>query len=144
MYDRNKGLVRDWLEGISTKDEARMMKPWAKDFVVHAGAGLGDLHGPAQLAKVIHGFWAAMPDIHITIEDLVAEGDRVAGRITARGTHRGAVFGVQASGRQVEFMGFGIWRCAEEGIVEQWILDDLLTFLTQIGALDSPISRSHA
>lgn len=144
MSDRNKALVRDWLEGISTKDEARMMRPWAKGFVVHAGAGLADLRGPAELAKVIHGFWAAMPDLTITIDDLVAEGDRIVGRTTARGTHRGAVFGVPPSGRKVEFMGFGLYRCSDAGIEEEWILDDLLTFLTQIGAVNSPIGRSHA
>lgn len=77
-------------------------------------------------------------DFQITVEDLVAAEDRVAGRITMRGTHRGALAGLPPTGKSVEFSGMFVRRLAGGQFVEDWGLTDLFGLLRQIGAIPMP------
>lgn len=77
---------------------------------------------------------SAFPDLSAQVEDMVVEGDRVAGRVTYRGTHSGAFVGVPATGRVVEFEAFHIVRVARGRVVEWWGTADLLGALMQLSA----------
>jgi steroid delta-isomerase-like uncharacterized protein len=79
----------------------------------------------------------AFPDMHGTVEDVIAEGDRVAARTTWHGTHRGEFVGVGATGRRVSFSAFHLVRFSQDRAVEWWGTADLLKVLQQLGA---PIS----
>jgi predicted ester cyclase len=72
--------------------------------------------------------------MHGTVEDVVAEDDRVAARVTWRGTHRGEFLGVGATGKQVRFEAFHLVRFSEQGAAEWWGTADLFGVLDQIGA----------
>jgi steroid delta-isomerase-like uncharacterized protein len=96
--------------------------------------------GRDGLKQVIAQFRAAFPDAHWTVEDLIAEGDKVAVRVTFRGTHRGELFGVPPTGRQVTVPGIGIYRVVDGQIAEEWVVRDLLGLLQQLGAL--PVAGS--
>jgi steroid delta-isomerase-like uncharacterized protein len=79
----------------------------------------------------------AFPDMRGTVEDVIAEGDRVAARTTWHGTHRGEFVGVGATGRRVSFSAFHLVRFSQDRAVEWWGTADLLKVLQQLGA---PIS----
>ena len=80
-------------------------------------------------------FFAALPDLTATMEDLVISGDRVVGRFVYRGTHRGEFMGIPASGRPVEMRSIDIWRVADGLFVEHWDELNTLEFFQQLGAL---------
>jgi steroid delta-isomerase-like uncharacterized protein len=81
------------------------------------------------------GFFAALPDLTATTEDLVVSGDRVVGRFVYRGTHRGEFMGIPASGRRVEMRSIDIWRVEDGMFVEHWDELNTLEVLQQMGAL---------
>ena len=80
-------------------------------------------------------FFAALPDLSATMEDLVTSGDRVVGRFVYRGTHTGELMGVPASGNAVEMRSIDIWRVEDDMFVEHWDELNLLELFQQIGAL---------
>ena len=81
-------------------------------------------------------FRNAFPDLTCTVEEQVAEGDKVVSRWTLRGTHRGDFFSVAGTGNQVEFTGMQIDRFNESGkIVEERAEFDLLGAMRQVGAI---------
>jgi steroid delta-isomerase-like uncharacterized protein len=94
-----------------------------------AGVGLKEL-------KAMMASWrAAFPDGRLALEDIIAEGDKVAARFSFRGTHKGPVFGIPATGKQVAFAGMAMYRVAGGKIVDEWAKDDMLTMLQQLGAV---------
>jgi steroid delta-isomerase-like uncharacterized protein len=80
----------------------------------------------------------AFPDVHITIEDQVAEGDRVVTRWTARGTHTGAFQGIPPTGKRGSMTGIDINRFADGKVVECWTNADDLGLLQQLGVIPTP------
>jgi steroid delta-isomerase-like uncharacterized protein len=95
-----------------------------------------DMHGGpegnrARLAQVM----AAFPDIHYTLEDLIAEGDRVVVRFTVTGTHQGVFAGIPATGKQVRMSGIIIHRIQDGKIIEDWVVRDTLGLMQQLGVI---------
>ena len=84
-------------------------------------------------------FWAAfftgLPDVRVTMEDLVVSGDRVVGRFIYRGTHTGDLLGIPASGKPVEMRSIDIWRVQDGVFVEHWDELNLMQLFQQIGVL---------
>ena len=84
-------------------------------------------------------FWAAfftgLPDLTVTLEDLVVGGDRVVGRFVYRGTHTGAFMGIPASGNPVEMRSIDIWRVEDGEFVEHWDELNLLEVFQQVGVI---------
>jgi len=120
----NKALVRAHYEAtVNAFDEAAIDQQVADEFVDHAA---GEKLGPDGVKRHIRGLQAVFPDLRVTIEDMIAEGDRVAVRATWRGTHKGDFRGVPASHQPIEFSGMVFWRIAENKIVERWASVDVL------------------
>jgi len=92
--------------------------------------------GAEQEQRIID-FQAAFPDLHFTIEDLVAEGDRVVFRATMRGTHQGLFRDIAPTGRPIAVAVLDIVRVADGAFAEQWGGPDLLDLLQQLGAVVS-------
>lgn len=86
------------------------------------------------------GFFAALPDLTATMEDLIVAGDKVVGRFVYRGTHSGAFMGIPPTGRRVEMRSIDIWRVENGMFVEHWDELNTLELFTQMGALPN----SHA
>ncbi len=76
---------------------------------------------------------SAFPDFHNTVEELVAEDDRVAARLTYRGTHRGTIFGVAPTGQAIAYEGLALFRIAGGKIVEGYVLGNMVHLLGQLG-----------
>jgi len=137
MSDANKALVRRWFEEVWNQGREETIDEL---FAAHGiGYGLGDTdiptHGPAEFKLFAKNLRGAIPDIHMTIEDIMAEGDKVTVRITVEGTHKGDQLGVAATGRPVRFAGVVMVRIANGQIVEGWNSWDQFGLLRQIGAL---------
>jgi predicted ester cyclase len=80
-------------------------------------------------------FFAAFPDLTATMDDLVISGDKVVGRFTYRGTHRGPLLGIPPTGRPVEMRSIDIWRVAGGEFAEHWDELNLLEVFQQLGVI---------
>jgi steroid delta-isomerase-like uncharacterized protein len=83
-------------------------------------------------------FRTAFPDLVTTVEDMVAEGDRVAVRHTHRATHTGAFQGIPPTGKRIEVTGIEVLRMREGQIAEFWHMDDFLGLMQQLGVVPAP------
>ncbi len=87
-------------------------------------------------------YFAAFPDSHFTIEDLIAVGDTVVVRYTARGTHQGNLMAIPPTGKQVSVTAIGIFRIGNGIAVEEWLNIDDLGMLQQLGVVPVPEQAS--
>lgn len=102
--------------------------------------GLGP--DPLDLEGLKHfygGLWTAFPKLHISVEDMVGEGDRVAWRLRVRGTQEAEFRGVPPTGKEVTFGAQYIFRFRDGRIVERWTNFDRLGVLVQLGAIPAPV-----
>lgn len=138
MLEENKALVRRWFEEVWNNGRAEAIDELlAADAVVH---GLADengyaLRGPADFKPFHQKFREAFPDIYVTVDDAVAEGDQVAVRCTVRGSHRGDSLGFAASHKETSFTGIAIARIHDGQIVEAWNNFDFMSMYRQLGAI---------
>lgn len=79
---------------------------------------------------------AAFPDFHARIEEMIAEGDRIAACLTYTGTHEGEIFNVPPTGRRISYTGVGIFLCREGLISHAFVLDDRFQLMLQLGAIE--------
>ena len=130
----NKRLAqRVWDEVWHHGDLDRIDDLFASNFVRHDPGR--DLHGPAQNRQFIEEIRTAFPDLHFTVEDEIAEVDKVCVRYRFDGTHAGAFRGIPSTKKSMTYSGILIYRILNNKIVEQWTEFDLLGFLKQLGAL---------
>ncbi len=94
--------------------------------------------GSAGFKQFVLMYRRAFPDVHLTIEDQMAEGDKVVSRWTAHGTHRGELMGIAPTGKQVTVTGINIERIANGKLVEGWSNYDTLGMLQQLGVIPAP------
>lgn len=127
--EANKQLVREHYEQlVNRKNLAAAEVQLASDFIDHA-APPGTPRGPEAARLALTRLHHALPDVWVTLEDVVAEGDRVAVRATWRGTHQGTFQGVAPSGRKITLTGMVFWRVAKGRIAERWATLDLRDLL---------------
>ncbi|HZY48198.1 MAG TPA: ester cyclase [Devosia sp.] len=131
--DRNKAVVRRFNERvIEALDEAAFRDLMAPGFVNHSappGAPTGADGMWNTFANVLH---PAFPDLRVTIEDQVAEGDKVVTRKTIAGTHRGALMGIAPTGRAVSISVIDIVRIEDGRYAEHWGVNTLPAVLAQL------------
>ncbi len=94
--------------------------------------------GRAGMKLLGQSIVAGFPDVHVTIEDLLADGDKVIERTTARATHTGEFNGISATGNKVQWTEVHIYSLENKKIVELWSEIDLLGLLVQLGAVPGP------
>ena len=91
--------------------------------------------GPEANRQFWAAFFTGLPDVTVTMEDLIVAGDRVVGRFTYRGTHTGELLGIPATGKAVEMRSIDIWRVQNGMFVEHWDELNLMQMFQQIGVL---------
>lgn len=102
---------------------------------VYYGTGGEELHGLEAMKQLADTFINAFPDFHITIEDQIAEGDKVVSRLTFHGTHRGKMMGIAPTGKEVTWTAIVIHRIDGGKIVEEREIMDELYLMRQVGAV---------
>ena len=135
--EENKALLRRFIDIWSTGNVATADEFISADLIDHSlPPGLPS--GLAGFKLLVAGFRTAFPDLHVTIDDIVAQGGKAAGRVTFRGTHRGAFQGIPATGKQFMTTGIQIIRIADGKIAEAWSQPDTLGLLQQLGVVPMP------
>jgi steroid delta-isomerase-like uncharacterized protein len=139
MSRDNKMLVRRALEEVWNQGNYDALTELvSSDVVFHVPAAGNEIQGPEGIEQFLETARAAFPDLHFTIEDQFAEGDRVATRWTARATHTGEYEGMPPTGKQVTLSGTDIDRIANGKVVECWSYSDDLGLMQQLGAIPTP------
>jgi steroid delta-isomerase-like uncharacterized protein len=132
--ENNKALARQLTELLDRGDEAGLKALLAPNFISHF-AGLPQPLNREMYLQVNKSAKAAFNDLRRTVEDLIAEGDQVVLRITARGTHTGPFQGFEPTGKLTKISGIAIRRIKDEKIVEEWVVNDQLGLLQQLGII---------
>jgi steroid delta-isomerase-like uncharacterized protein len=131
--EENKAIVRrHWEEVINKGNLAAVDETQAANYVYH-GSGGQEFKGPEGFKQFITMFRTAFPDLSATVEDVVAEGDKVTHRAIMRGTHKGEFMGIAPTGKQVAISAIVISRFAGGKEVEAWSNLDQLGMMQQIG-----------
>ena len=140
--ERNKaGFRRVYEEGLNRGVLAIAEELIAPDFIDHEAHPGGD-GGPESIRQVITMLRTAFPDLHFTIEELIAEGDTVAGRLTMNGTHDGPLMGMAPTGRQVRQAHMHFVRFRDGKAIEHWGVRDDMGMMRQLGAVPQPTGTS--
>ena len=138
MSEENKELLRRWFEEVWNKGRADAIEElFDENGIAH---GLADdpsqpLKGPSDFRPFHTTFREAFPNMIIVVEDMVAEGDKVAARCSVRGKHEGEFLGRAATQSPVEFTGIAIVRIDNGKIVEAWNNFDFMAMYKQVGLL---------
>jgi predicted ester cyclase len=127
---------------MSTEDNKALMRRFYEEvFNKKKTAAIDDFIAPDQVERAkqtITLYLTAFPDLHFTVEDMVAEGDKVVARLTVRGTHQGAFLGISPTGKQVTGTAIDINRITGGKSVEHWNTSDTLGLLQQLGVVPLP------
>jgi steroid delta-isomerase-like uncharacterized protein len=134
--EENKAIFRRYVEEVGNEGNLDLVEEIFDRYLSHQPDGHAEERGPQDVKRFIGEFHQAFPDFHTTIEDQIAEGDKVVTRWTMRGTHQGEFRGIAPTGGQIKVTGIGIFRFSEEGkVVESWDNFDQLGMMRQLGAL---------
>lgn len=137
--DDSKELVRRSNEEIWDEGNLDYLDDYvAEDYVEHNTASPEPIRGPEGYRQNVEMIRGAFPDMSVTTEDLIAEGDKVVTRYTLRGTHEGELMGIEPTGRQVAVEGISIGRLEDGTIVEGWSNIDVMGMLQQLGVVEPP------
>jgi steroid delta-isomerase-like uncharacterized protein len=151
--EENKAIVRSFYESFSKEDSVRRIREaenraaeaekilraifteaYAPDCIMHATEGDRSLEEDIQYTLI---FLTAFPDLRVTVEDMVAEDDKVATHWTMHGTHDGPLSGIPATGKQVTVKGVTTKRITDGKVVEEWALIDMLGMMQQLSTAPS-------
>jgi predicted ester cyclase len=132
----HEALYRRLMEAVGAGRDEEADELLAAQFVDHNPMP-GQSPGPAGFREWMRAARAAFPDLTATVQDVVANPDRLAARVRYRGTHGGTFLGMAPTGREVDFEAFHFARFRNGRIVEWWGTADLLGALQQIGAVVS-------
>jgi steroid delta-isomerase-like uncharacterized protein len=136
--ETNKAVMGRFLQFINTASEKLAEELISPDAVFHVPGRPEPMRGPAGYLAIIGMMRGGFPDIQWTLEEVIAEGDKVAARFTMRGTHRGAFFGVPPTGKTIAVQAMNFYRLSGGQFVEERGQPDLLGLLQQIGAVPTP------
>ena len=136
--EQNKAIVRRFFEAFGANDQAALKEVLAPDLVAYSH-GTPDPQNRDMHLQGIHMWNAAFGDTHFTVEDQIAEGDKVATRVTMRAIHnRGDFQGLPPSGKQIETSGVTFERIKDGKIVERTVNSDWLGMMQQLGLVPPP------
>jgi steroid delta-isomerase-like uncharacterized protein len=139
MSEQNKAISRRLVEEAFNEGKLDVIDELvAPDFVNHDPSDPGGIRGPEGLKKFVRTYRSAFPDIRVTFEDQIAEGDKVVSRWSGSGTQKGELMGMPASGKQATVTGITIDRLEGGKIIESWNNWDTLGMLQQLGAVPEP------
>jgi steroid delta-isomerase-like uncharacterized protein len=135
MSDEHKTAARNFIEkGLNQKDISALetyFSPHLTDHALPPGLPPG-LEGRKIFASAL---LAAFPDLQVEVEELVAEGEKVVTRYSVRGTHKGDLMGVPATGKEISITGIAIDRFENGQSVEHWEIIDQLGMMQQLGVV---------
>lgn len=133
--EASKLVMIRFTDFINTASETLATELISPDAIFHVPGRSEPMRGPAGYLAIIQMMRGGFPDIQWTLEEMVAEGDKVAARFTMRGTHLGTFFGAPSTGKKIAVQALNIYRLFGGQIIEETGEPDLLGLLQQIGAV---------
>ena len=134
----NKAIVRRYL-GVYEQGNIELLDELlAPDYINHTPATPDQPTGPEGVKGVVTMFRGAMLDLRVVVEDMIAEGDKVAVRYTLEGTHEGELFGVPPTGQRLSIKSISVERVSNGKIREHWRVTDTLDMMQQLGVIPAP------
>jgi steroid delta-isomerase-like uncharacterized protein len=140
--EENKASVRRLYEEVFNKKKLAAIDDYFAPSVIDHSLPPGVPGGIEGVRQTIAMFLTAFPDLNLTLEDSIAEGDKVVARWTLRGTHQGASLGMPPTGKQCTIPGISILRLVGGKAVETWVILDQLGMLQQLGLAPAPAQAS--
>lgn len=138
MAEDNKAICRRLVEDIVNRGNLKLADTLVGPGYVYHGPGGLELRGPEGYTQLVAMYRAAFPDLNMTIDELFADGDKVALRWTARGTHKGDLAGIAPTGRTVTVTGLIVSRFSGGQLVEDFESFDEVSMLRQLGVSTLP------
>ena len=142
MSEANKALVRRGIEETVNKGNFSVVDEILSTDYVYREPTVGEKRGRAGFRELITMYRNAFPDVKLTIDEQIAEGDKVVTRWNATGTHRGDLFGAAPTGKQVRVQGIIVSRIANGKVIEETEVYDALGMLRQLGAIPAAVSKA--
>jgi steroid delta-isomerase-like uncharacterized protein len=140
--EENKAVVHRYIEEAFNRGNLDVVDEMiATDGVHYANVWDEPLRGPEQRRQAVSRWREAFPDLHMSIDDLISEGEKVSYRWTARGTHQGEFLGIAPSGKQMTTTGIVIERLTNGKFTEGWTSSDTLGLMRQLGGIPE---RGHS
>jgi steroid delta-isomerase-like uncharacterized protein len=139
--EENKALMRRFYEEISKGNLTVVDELIADNLVDHSPFAPGQVPGRQGTLELFTMIRTAFPDLRITAEDMVAEGDKVVCRGTFSGTHKGEFMGIAPTGKQISVGVIEIMRIVGGKMVEHWNVVDNLGMMQQLGVVPPPEQR---
>jgi steroid delta-isomerase-like uncharacterized protein len=134
----NKTLVRRlYDEAINSGNFNIVQEAIANNYVYHS-PGVPEFRGPDGCKELITMYRTAFSDLHLEVDELIAEGDTVVVRWTARGTHDGEFMGIPATGKRATVTGVGISHFSDGKVTEDWEVMDTFGMMQQLGVTPAP------
>jgi steroid delta-isomerase-like uncharacterized protein len=139
MSEQNKALVRRSFDEVWNQGKFALISELvAANATFHdANVPGGKFTGPEGVKQFVQIYRTAFPDVRFTIDDQVAEGDKVATRWTAIGTHKGELMGIAPTNKRATVTGVDVDRFQDGKVVEAWASYDMLGMLQQLGVVPS-------
>ncbi len=133
--EQHKAIVRRIFEEVWNQGKLEVVDEiYATDYVLNNPA-VPEIRGPEALRQLVTQYRAAIPDLHYTVQDQIAEGDKVAVRWTVSGTQQGEMMGIPPTGKHVSVAGMSMVRIAAGKVVEDFGSMDTLGMLQQLGVI---------
>ena len=142
MSAENKALVRRWFKEIWSKGNLAVADEIvASNYANHDSAGPMPESGLEGLKKHVTTYRTAFPDLTLTVDDMLADGNKVTVRWTARGAHKGTLMAISPTGKEITTTGISVIRIAGGKVAEQWVTWDTLGMMQQLGAV-APLGQA--
>ena len=138
MVTANKELVREFIDRVFNERNAKATQDYFSPDVQWHGGTLGTIEGSDAMTGFYGALFTALPDLHATTLDVVADEDTVWCRFVVEGTNEGSLFGFPATGKTVRWDEIDNYRVADGKITEEWSSPDMTNILHQIGAYTPP------
>ena len=142
MSEANKKLARRFIEEALNKGDFRVIDEAVSNDYVYREPTIGERRGRDGFKQLLTMYRTAFPDCAMTVEEQIAEGDRIVTRWTARGTHRGELFGIAPTGKQITVTGIVISRFAQGKLVEDLEIYDSLGLMRQFGVVPATLGKA--
>jgi serine phosphatase RsbU (regulator of sigma subunit) len=141
--EQNKAIFRRYAEEVGNQGKLELADEFFDRYISHQPDGSVLQRGPEDVKHFHREFRSAFPDFHISIEEQIAEGDKVVSHYTIRGTHQGDLRGMAPTGKEIELKGVTTFRFSPEGkVVETWDSYDQLSLMRQSTEQELRLARS--
>lgn len=140
LSENNKAIIRRYYEELWNPWNLEAANALISPEIEFRGSLGITVQGIDGFLSYVSTVRSAFPDFHNQVEDLVAEGDKVAARLTYTGTHQGEMFGLKPAGKAITYSGIAVFRISGDKIVEGWVMGDRWGLFQQLSGTVAPES----